>query len=484
MAHGYGPTIHVDPLSGRYYEDFYKVVVMNFTGPDWSRLLLLLKKEFASYYKVHRWRTPEVFSPARYEICRFPTQKSEVGKTSTTAAEGYENSEELYVKWLTLPAGVPSRAKDGNILEAINVTLNVLDKHYMDRDLSRTGQGIVMMTAGCSIFNVNSKLAKITEQRMMDSGVGMDMISLSTPPLHVVPLFIYCNQPPSKVSSTNSEVPSFLQKRFFGDVLGEEAKPLEGVTSFNDIPIMISIFQPRSPEWVRAGSDVLRRPPTPETFNDTGIMAGLSESKEKMVYDVPHWVNIAFLDFDCSCERGSSNFSRSSPSTTSISNQQKPNGQHEGRVWHSYGCQFKRNKQFNPLPSFRMFDITAPSEKLVFPVMLQNLMRKDSTKLSSCDLNAIPTCVDHNENGSIYDFESGGVCVAAGAPLSIEVNESQNQLLFKTSELPSLASPAHPPEQLQLSRSPDFDPILASKGFPTNLNASWRRICRWQKSLR
>ncbi|KAL4169152.1 hypothetical protein KRP22_010076 [Phytophthora ramorum] len=159
MADGYGPTIHVDPVTGRYYEDFYKVVVMNFTGPDWSRLLLLLKKEFASYYETHRWRTPEEFSPAH------------------------------------LPRGVPSRAKDGNILEAINVTLNVLDKHYMDRDLSRTGQGIVMMTAGCSIFNVNSKLAEITEQRMMDNGVGMDMISLSTPPLHVVPLFIYQNPP-------------------------------------------------------------------------------------------------------------------------------------------------------------------------------------------------------------------------------------------------------------------------------------------------
>eukprot|EP00644_Phytophthora_capsici_P003592 jgi/Phyca11/126559/e_gw1.64.273.1 len=154
MADGYGPTIHVDPVTGRYYEDFYKVVVMNFTGPDWSRLILLLKREFASYYETHRWRTPEEFSSAQYEI-------------------------------------LPSRAKDGNILEAINVTLNVLDKHYMDRDLSRTGQGIVMMTAGCSIFNVNSKLAEITEQRMMDNGVGMDMISLSAPPLHVVPLFIY-----------------------------------------------------------------------------------------------------------------------------------------------------------------------------------------------------------------------------------------------------------------------------------------------------
>ncbi|CAN0488684.1 unnamed protein product, partial [Discosporangium mesarthrocarpum] len=28
-------------------------------------------------------------------------------------------------------------------------------------------------------------------QRMMDNGIGMDMVSLSQPPLHTAPLFIY-----------------------------------------------------------------------------------------------------------------------------------------------------------------------------------------------------------------------------------------------------------------------------------------------------
>ncbi|POM73066.1 Vacuolar membrane-associated protein, partial [Phytophthora palmivora] len=225
MANGYGPTIHVDPVSGLYYEDFYKVVVMNYTGPDWSRLLLLLKEEFASYYETHRWRTPEEISTAQYEICRCPklasnTDEKENNSIPGAAKDNPDNPEDcmcddLYVKWTKLPSGVPSRAKDGNILEAINVTLNVLDKHYMDRDLSRTGQGIVMMTAGCSIFNVNSKLAEITEQRMMDNGVGMDMISLSTPPLHVVPLFIYSNTPSTRTEESNSEIPNLQRKLSF-----------------------------------------------------------------------------------------------------------------------------------------------------------------------------------------------------------------------------------------------------------------------------
>ncbi|CAI5708267.1 unnamed protein product [Peronospora destructor] len=369
MAHGYGPTIHVDPLTGQYYEDFYKVVIMNYTGPDWSRLLQLLKEEFASCYEIHRWRTPEEFSSARYEICRCPKRKREVSKTATVDAEDFEDSEEMYVKWLKLPSGVPSRAKDGNILEAINVTLNVLDKHYMDRDLNRTGQSIVMMTAGCSIFNVNSKLAEITEQRMMDSGVGMDMISLSTPPLHVVPLFIYCNQSSSKTTTTISEVPSFLHKLSFSEVSGVKRKTSsEAATSLYNIPSLISTSQSKSPVWVRAGSDVLHPPSAAATLNSIAVVADPSDdSIKKLTYDVPHWVNITFLDFDCSCERASNNFSPASSAATPSPNPHKPTKQHNSRVWHSYECQFKRHQQFNPLPSFRMFDITAPSEKLTFP---------------------------------------------------------------------------------------------------------------------
>ncbi|CAH0485256.1 unnamed protein product [Peronospora farinosa] len=474
MAQGYGPTIHVDPLTGRYYEDFYKVVIMNYTGPDWSRLLELLKKEFASYYEKHRWRTPEEFSPARYEICRCPKQKREVSKIAKANAEDFEDSNEKYVKWIKLPSGVPSRAKDGNILEAINVTLNVLDKHYMDRDLNRTGQGIVMMTAGCSIFNVNSKLAEITEQRMMDSGVGMDMISLSTPPLHVVPLFIYCNQSSLKTETTIFETASFLHKLSLNEIPGVEPKTSpETAASFHDIPSLISTSQPKSPVWVRASSDVLHPPPASATLNNTAVVADPSGgSIEKLTYDVPHWVNITFLDFDCSCGRASNNFSPSNPTATPITNPHEPTEQHKGRVWHSYGCRFKRYQQFNPLPSFRMFDITAPSEKLAFPVMLRNLMRSDFKTSSSCGLSAIPTYVKHDEEASNDDLESGEFCDNAGASLSNKVNGSQNQPLFETSELPNPASPTPPPEQLRFSRSPDFDPFLASTRFPTNLGAT------------
>ena len=38
----------------------------------------------------------------------------------------------------TILSGTNSTAADGNIMEAINLALNPFDKHYIDRDLSRT----------------------------------------------------------------------------------------------------------------------------------------------------------------------------------------------------------------------------------------------------------------------------------------------------------------------------------------------------------
>lgn len=47
-----------------------------------------------------------------------------------------------------------------------------------------------MLSAGNGIFKVNPSMSLITKQRMMDNGIGLDFISLSSPPLHSVPLFL------------------------------------------------------------------------------------------------------------------------------------------------------------------------------------------------------------------------------------------------------------------------------------------------------
>ena len=60
----------------------------------------------------------------------------------------------------------------------------------MDRDLLRTGNSIVVISPGTGFFTVSPVLAQITKQRMMDSGIGCDLVSLSQPPLHIAPLFL------------------------------------------------------------------------------------------------------------------------------------------------------------------------------------------------------------------------------------------------------------------------------------------------------
>ena len=71
------------------------------------------------------------------------------------------------------------------------MALSAFDRHYVDRDLQRTGLSIVIITAGTSHFNVDKNLFRLTTERMIDEGFGVDLVSLAKMPLHAVPLFRY-----------------------------------------------------------------------------------------------------------------------------------------------------------------------------------------------------------------------------------------------------------------------------------------------------
>ena len=103
---------------------------------------------------------------------------------------GINNRDPHILHSSTLPVipSIPSSSKQGNLLEAINATLNVQDKHYMDRDLERTGNSMVVITPGTGVFNVEKDLMETTEQRMMDNGIGVQLISLSNLPFIMHPL--------------------------------------------------------------------------------------------------------------------------------------------------------------------------------------------------------------------------------------------------------------------------------------------------------
>jgi hypothetical protein len=99
-------------VDGRTYEDHYFPVVENETRSDWGSLVVRVKRAFLEYPVKLKW------------------------------------TESRYL------SRIPSPATQGNLLEAINITLNVLQFHYMDRDFARTGNSIVVVSPGCGVFEV------------------------------------------------------------------------------------------------------------------------------------------------------------------------------------------------------------------------------------------------------------------------------------------------------------------------------------------
>jgi hypothetical protein len=145
-------TIHqsVDS-SGRVYNDFYRVIIDWETRSDWTMVLKTIKNEFYRFEKDVLSRRDENDS--------------------------------------IILMGENSHSSEGNILEAINLALNPLDKHYIDRDLLRTGLSIIVVTAGVGFYETEQELSKITSQRITDNGMSLDLVCLSKPPLFATPLF-------------------------------------------------------------------------------------------------------------------------------------------------------------------------------------------------------------------------------------------------------------------------------------------------------
>eukprot|EP01084_Bolivina_argentea_P048291 88987_1 len=133
----------------RYYKDHYMVVVRNWNTNNYNKLSKKLRNAFDIFPKKVKWN---------------------------------KLSEQ------TLNVSV---ASDGNLLEAIQLALNVLDKHYIDRDLFRTGVSITVITAGNGLYFVDKSLATFTKVRILNNGINCDIVSMARPPLHPTPLFVY-----------------------------------------------------------------------------------------------------------------------------------------------------------------------------------------------------------------------------------------------------------------------------------------------------
>ncbi|XP_074596917.1 GATOR complex protein Iml1 isoform X2 [Brevipalpus obovatus] len=136
---------------GRFFEDFYRVAIQNDRIDDWEPVLVLLKKLFNQYEK---------------EVLRYQERLG-----------------------ASIPKAYNSTSSQGNFLEVLNMSLNVFERHYLDRSFDRTGQLSVVISPGVGVFEVDFELSNITKQRIIDNGIGSDLVCLGEQPLHAVPLF-------------------------------------------------------------------------------------------------------------------------------------------------------------------------------------------------------------------------------------------------------------------------------------------------------
>ncbi len=96
--------------------------------------------------------------------------------------------------------GAPSTSADGNLVEALNLVLTDFERHYYNRNLKRTGQNIMLLTAGTGRFFVNKRLTQLTNVRMDDNGIIVDIVSVARPPLYLCVLFLV--RPPKNRSAS------------------------------------------------------------------------------------------------------------------------------------------------------------------------------------------------------------------------------------------------------------------------------------------
>lgn len=193
---------------GRFYEDYYRVAIQNERSDDWSKVLIHLKRLFNMYHE---------------EVIQYHQQEGDV----------------------RIPKAHNSSASQGNVLEVLNISLNVFEKHNVDRSFDRTGQLSVVISPGVGVFEVDFDLTNITKQRIIDNGIGSDLVCLGEQPLHAVPLFKFNRKESEEGSMSAADVynmPHWINLSFYSSCMPS------GISSFIPrIKMPSSLDTPNSP---------------------------------------------------------------------------------------------------------------------------------------------------------------------------------------------------------------------------------------------
>lgn len=227
------------------YQDYYRVVVSEMASGENATILMQLKKEFRAFLR---------------DVSSVP--KISYNDESNVRAESIAGSGSII-------SGRPSSSLRGNVLEAIGLASSQFSTDYVDRDLVRTGLSIVVITPGSGVFEVDGDILKSTTDNLVNNGVGIDLVCLSSIPLHSVPLFKY-PLPPEPETPKQHDSPLVRLRR--GD---SEELDIGGVASVGS-----TLFSSMSPGWKRSwlGSDLSSEDRSPMRWG----------------YAIPHWVDVSY----------------------------------------------------------------------------------------------------------------------------------------------------------------------------------------------
>ena len=203
------------------YSDFYRIVVDNETVPEWETLCSRVRVAIAdaTQHMCSRLTLGRLAPRLEVEAQRLRELAAEAEAAATTATEEAReedarrlgigesfaddesrgNGAKMIAQAKAAQAnaraarrrtvnmellaahrceGVPSDAEFCPLLEATNLALNIFEKEYMDRDLRRSNQSLLVLSAGSGVFVVDEALEQMTEQRLIDKGIGMDVVSV------------------------------------------------------------------------------------------------------------------------------------------------------------------------------------------------------------------------------------------------------------------------------------------------------------------
>ncbi|KAK4651539.1 vacuolar membrane-associated protein iml1 [Podospora pseudocomata] len=230
----------------RPYKDFYRVVVSEMGSGEWTKILHQLKREFNYFRKdisTHHMKAI-TWSP-------FPGSDDPATREST----------------LNRIKAEASRAVHGNFLEAINMASSLYAHDYIDRDLTRTGVSIVVISPSPGVFEVDYDALRRTTESLVGNGIGIDLICIPKIPLHSVPLFRYRAPQNSELARQRSKLN-----------MSSGSTPKQTSSVFGSYSSQVGLFSPGK------GFEMARR----------GEPFGQRFAQDEFVSAVPQWLHVSY----------------------------------------------------------------------------------------------------------------------------------------------------------------------------------------------